>query len=342
MKTFHIICLLLVIVLEIHYGETAKCSITASSFETEFCTIKQEIEAVKQFDSRISNTEHELLTLKHNVQVETAELKDNQDLIRDIQKNISDAISVNNMSTNTSDLNDKMDKLLKMFKDVQDRLDHLEVKCKVCGSNGSVNHPCSQNPCSNGGKCLELSKDFQCVCTIGFTGERCQYTDHCSSSPCKNGGSCSSNILGHVCNCVIGFTGPYCEVKINACDSNPCKHGTCLLHGNSFSCQCEHGYDGSTCEHSTGQQGTSLSTAKPTTIPTTIQPQSTVTYPDPCAKASVCNEPAKCQAVGSQDYKCVCPDTALTNSDNCLEPYYYDQFGFCCARNTCKNNEIVC
>lgn len=63
------------------------------AFETEFCTIKQEIEAVKQFDSRISNTEHELLTLKHNVQVETAELKDNQDLIRDIQKNISDAVS---------------------------------------------------------------------------------------------------------------------------------------------------------------------------------------------------------------------------------------------------------
>lgn len=63
------------------------------AFETEFCTIKQEIEAVKQFDSRISNTEHELLTLKHNVQVETTELKDNQDLIREIQKNISDAVS---------------------------------------------------------------------------------------------------------------------------------------------------------------------------------------------------------------------------------------------------------
>ncbi|CAC5395628.1 NOTCH1 [Mytilus coruscus] len=341
MKTFPIICLLVVIVLEINYGETAKCSITASSFETEFCTIKQEIEAVKQFDSRISNTEHELLTLKHNVQVETAELKENQDLIQNLQKNISDAISVDNMSKNTSDLNDKIDKLLKMFKDVQDRLDHLEVKCKVCGSNGSVNHPCSQNPCSNGGKCLELAKDFQCVCTFGFIGERCQYTDHCSSSPCKNGGSCSSNILGHVCNCVMGFTGPYCEVKLNACDSNPCKHGTCFLHGNSFSCQCDNGYDGPTCEHSTGQHGTSLSTAK-TTTKTTIQPQSTIKYPDPCSKASVCNEPAKCQAVGNQDYICVCPDTVQTNSDKCLEPYYYNQFGFCCARNTCKNNEIVC
>lgn len=56
--------------------------------------MKQEIEAVKQFDSRISNTEHELLTLKHTVQSETAEMKENHNILQNLQKNISDAVSI--------------------------------------------------------------------------------------------------------------------------------------------------------------------------------------------------------------------------------------------------------
>ena len=56
--------------------------------------MKQEIEAVKQFDSRISNTEHELLTLKHTVQSETTELKENHNILQNLQKNISDAVSI--------------------------------------------------------------------------------------------------------------------------------------------------------------------------------------------------------------------------------------------------------
>jgi hypothetical protein len=53
-----------------------------------------------------------------------------------------------------------------------------------------------------------------------------------------------------------------------------------------------------------------------------------VTYPDPCiASASVCNEPAKCKAVGPQDFICVCPETDKTRNDNCLIPHYYEKYG---------------
>lgn len=133
---------------------------------------------------------------------------------------------------------------------------------------------------------MELSKDFQCVCKSGFTGERYEFTDYCASSPCKNGGNCTSNILGHVCHCVSGFTGPYCEVTLNACDTNPCKHGVCILQGASHKCVCESGFSGPTCDQPNSSQMTTTQ----------------VTYPDPCiASASVCNEPAKCKAVGPQD-----------------------------------------
>lgn len=174
---------------------------------------------------------------------------------------------------------------------------------------------------------MELSKDFQCVCKSGFTGERCEFTDYCASSPCKNGGNCTSNILGHVCHCVSGFTGPYCEVTLNACDTNPCKHGACILQGASHKCVCESGFSGPTCDQPNSSQMTTTQ----------------VTYPDPCiASASVCNEPAKCKAVGPQDFICVCPETDKTRNDNCLIPHYYEKYGFCCAKNTSKGDAIVC
>ena len=51
--------------------------------------MKQEIEAVKQFDSRISSAEHELLTLKHTVQKETSDIKDNFDHLQNLTSSVS-------------------------------------------------------------------------------------------------------------------------------------------------------------------------------------------------------------------------------------------------------------
>ncbi|XP_068453811.1 agrin isoform X7 [Clinocottus analis] len=37
-------------------------------------------------------------------------------------------------------------------------------------------HPCSQEPCSNGGLCKPLLDTYECLCLNGFRGERCQNT----------------------------------------------------------------------------------------------------------------------------------------------------------------------
>lgn len=33
---------------------------------------------------------------------------------------------------------------------------------------------CTSDPCMNGGSCLEVLNSFTCVCSLGFTGRRCQ------------------------------------------------------------------------------------------------------------------------------------------------------------------------
>lgn len=33
---------------------------------------------------------------------------------------------------------------------------------------------CESNPCSNGGTCLDRVGEFQCVCPVGYAGQRCE------------------------------------------------------------------------------------------------------------------------------------------------------------------------
>lgn len=35
-------------------------------------------------------------------------------------------------------------------------------------------HPCSREPCHNGGRCNPLLESYECVCLLGFTGTHCQ------------------------------------------------------------------------------------------------------------------------------------------------------------------------
>ena len=54
---------------------------------------------------------------------------------------------------------------------------------------------CQDNPCSNGGECIDGNNDFDCVCGQGFTGKKCQHKiDYCIDDPCQNGGTCSSKL----------------------------------------------------------------------------------------------------------------------------------------------------
>lgn len=57
---------------------------------------------------------------------------------------------------------------------------------------------CISGICKNGGLCLPVLNDVQCLCPKGYTGSRCeQKIDACQSSPCANGAVCSTLTTGY-------------------------------------------------------------------------------------------------------------------------------------------------
>lgn len=75
-----------------------------------------------------------------------------------------------------------------------------------------------QDPCLNGGSCIDGVNSFHCSCLPGFNGPRCALEiNECQSSPCKNGGTCTDYVNSYTCSCRPGFTGIHCETNIPDC-----------------------------------------------------------------------------------------------------------------------------
>ncbi|XP_038119875.1 basement membrane-specific heparan sulfate proteoglycan core protein [Culex quinquefasciatus] len=73
--------------------------------------------------------------------------------------------------------------------------------------------PCFENPCQNGGVCVESlgSDPVQCFCEEGFVGRRCSNRGTgCSSNPCRDG-ICKDHEEGFRCMCPNDKTGRFCE-----------------------------------------------------------------------------------------------------------------------------------
>ncbi|XP_013416934.1 neurogenic locus notch homolog protein 1 isoform X1 [Lingula anatina] len=130
---------------------------------------------------------------------------------------------------------------------------HLLQQYKECASKkGHMSgiDACSVNLCQNNGVCENVLGFPQCLCSQGFSGDKCQYDiDDCASNPCKNGGTCDDRVNGFQCTCLAGYTGTTCETNIDECTNIPCKNnGTCVDRVNGFQCTCLAGFTGTTCE----------------------------------------------------------------------------------------------
>lgn len=136
--------------------------------------------------------------------------------------------------------------------------------------------PCSANQCDNNGLCSShiklneaqvqivdspkliiseplISHEFECRCTDGFTGPKCdKRQDACTPNPCQSGSVCRRQGIDFQCICASNREGKLCERERGpACGSFPCKNGGSCREspdGTSFFCLCRPGYQGNQCE----------------------------------------------------------------------------------------------
>ncbi|XP_065193022.1 fibropellin-1-like [Sycon ciliatum] len=108
----------------------------------------------------------------------------------------------------------------------------------------------AENPCLNGGSCMDGIEEFTCACPPTFTGLLCaDVVDNCMSTPCQNEGTCTSGVGTFSCQCTAGFTGDTCQTDFNECASGPCQNdGMCNDLVNAFQCDCLAGFTGVMCE----------------------------------------------------------------------------------------------
>ncbi|XP_042910530.2 adhesive plaque matrix protein 2-like [Parasteatoda tepidariorum] len=113
--------------------------------------------------------------------------------------------------------------------------------------------PCTNNPCSNGGKCTMYSKVPKCDCLPGFYGEKCEKDVCYLRDVCKNGGTCRPDGFNKFkCECRPHYYGTFCDNVKQMCleggKSKECSklNARCVESPNvneGYTCNCENGYD---------------------------------------------------------------------------------------------------
>ncbi|CAF3707629.1 unnamed protein product [Rotaria sordida] len=190
-------------------------------------------------------------------------------------------------------------------------------------------NPCISSPCMNNATCtayVNVTCYYHCICPMGYSGERCQYSMaqiRCESvnipNNCRNGGTCMLIGMSTQCFCTSLYTGTLCENVADICSLRVCQNGgTCLIvNGTNVICQCLPSYQGTYCEYSTdpcsvqpcfngGQCIASFLTFTCNCAQTMYTgPRCETLISSPC-RISPCLNGGTCQIVGSS-YVCLCP-----------------------------------
>ena len=113
------------------------------------------------------------------------------------------------------------------------------------------------DPCLNGGDCHDISPgNVECDCAgTGYEGDFCQIDrDECEEDPCRNGGVCINTSGDFSCDCEgTGYKGRLCGKDINECNEgtdtcDPVGTAECDNDPGDFECVCKDGYTGDDCE----------------------------------------------------------------------------------------------
>lgn len=110
---------------------------------------------------------------------------------------------------------------------------------------------CMSSPCANGGRCVQESEGYSCVCAPGWGGKDCtSWLKSCEGTPCQNGGSCVGSPDGSfMCHCTDEWKGDRCQHAKRECVKRPCQHGAeCRDTEEGYQCVCRPGYEGRNCE----------------------------------------------------------------------------------------------
>ncbi|KAF8790711.1 Adhesion G-protein coupled receptor G4 like protein [Argiope bruennichi] len=135
-----------------------------------------------------------------------------------------------------------------------------ECDCPVgfYGTSCEYFDPCSHNPCSNNGKCLNTThNEYVCICAEDYSGPNCGSYNPClhRRNPCENGATCEMTTNNtYICICAEGFYGRKCKYR-DLCFSDPCSNGgTCnIINETTFMCSCPIGFTGAFCETDTDE-----------------------------------------------------------------------------------------
>ncbi len=96
----------------------------------------------------------------------------------------------------------------------------------------SAEELCIVNKCGVNGKCVIQKGAETCICSSGFVGTICQFSDPCKTKPCGTRGACYPvliNLTGReeafeYCQCYAGYAGARCETGNNSASLNDCVH----------------------------------------------------------------------------------------------------------------------